>query len=93
MEWCFHGFIAGVTLIIPYVLPFYLILAFLEDSGYLTRISVTLDCGMHKLGLHGAKLSFFGSIMSPVQLIVLALVSMIYIPCLANIFAIKSEFG
>jgi ferrous iron transport protein B len=29
----FTGFVAGVTLIIPYVLPFYLILAFLEDSG------------------------------------------------------------
>jgi ferrous iron transport protein B len=35
----------------------------------------------------------FGSIMTPVQLIVLALVSMIYIPCLANILALKSEFG
>src|SRR5208337_5556920 len=35
----------------------------------------------------------FGSIMSPVQLIVLALVSMIYIPCLANILALASEFG
>lgn len=49
----FTGFIAGVTLIIPYVLPFYLILAFIEDSGYLTRISFMLDRGMHKLGLHG----------------------------------------
>lgn len=49
----FTGFVAGVTLIIPYVLPFYLMLAFLEDSGYLTRISFTLDRGMHKLGLHG----------------------------------------
>ena len=49
----FTGFIAGVTLIIQYVLPFYLILAFIEDSGYLTRISFMLDRGMHKLGLHG----------------------------------------
>lgn len=49
----FTGFLAGVTLIIPYVLPFYLILAVIEDSGYLTRISVMLDRGMHKLGLHG----------------------------------------
>lgn len=49
----FTGFVAGVTLIIPYVLPFYLILAIIEDSGYLTRISVMLDRGMHKLGLHG----------------------------------------
>jgi ferrous iron transport protein B len=49
----FTGFIAGVTLIIPFVFPFYLILAFIEDSGYLTRISFMLDRGMHKLGLHG----------------------------------------
>src|SRR5271157_2835684 len=49
----FTGFVAGITLIVPYVLPFYLILAFIEDSGYLTRISVMLDRGMHKLGLHG----------------------------------------
>ena len=49
----FTGFVAGVTLIIPYVLPFYLILAVIEDSGYLTRISFMLDRGMHKIGLHG----------------------------------------
>jgi ferrous iron transport protein B len=49
----FTGFVAGVTLVIPYVLPFYIILAVIEDSGYLTRISLMLDKGMHKLGLHG----------------------------------------
>ena len=49
----FTGFVAGVTLVIPYVLPFYLLLAVIEDSGYLTRISVMLDRGMHNLGLHG----------------------------------------
>jgi ferrous iron transport protein B len=35
----------------------------------------------------------FGSIMTPVQLIVLALVSMLYIPCLATIFTLEAEFG
>jgi len=49
----FSGFVAGVTLVIPYVLPFYLLLAVMEDSGYLTRIAIMLDRGMHKLGLHG----------------------------------------
>ncbi|MDD1673390.1 MAG: ferrous iron transport protein B, partial [Methanomicrobiales archaeon] len=49
----FTGFVAGVTLVIPYVFPFYLILALIEDSGYMTRISVMLDQSMHKLGLHG----------------------------------------
>lgn len=47
------GFVAGLTLVIPYVLPFYIMLALIEDSGYLTRISVMLDQGMHRLGLHG----------------------------------------
>ena len=49
----FTGLVAGVTLVIPYVLPFYIMLALIEDSGYLTRISIMLDRGMHKLGLHG----------------------------------------
>ncbi len=49
----FSGFVAGVTLVIPYVLPFYIMLAVIEDSGYLTRISMILDRGMHKMGLHG----------------------------------------
>jgi len=47
------GFIAGITLVLPYVMPFYVLLAIIEDSGYLTRISLMLDRGMHKLGLHG----------------------------------------
>jgi ferrous iron transport protein B len=47
------GFVAAVTLIIPYVIPFYLFLALIEDSGFLTRFSLMLDQGMHKMGLHG----------------------------------------
>ena len=35
----FGGFVAGVTLVIPYVVPFYLMLAALEDSGILTRVA------------------------------------------------------
>jgi ferrous iron transport protein B len=47
------GFVAALTLIIPYVIPFYLFLALIEDSGFLTRFSLMLDRGMHKMGLHG----------------------------------------
>jgi len=47
------GFVAAVTLIIPYVIPFYLFLALIEDSGFLTRFSLMLDRGMHRMGLHG----------------------------------------
>ena len=47
------GFVATLTLIIPYVIPFYLFLSLIEDSGFLTRFSLMLDRGMHKMGLHG----------------------------------------
>jgi len=47
------GLVAALTLIIPYVIPFYLFLSLIEDSGFLTRFSLMLDRGMHKLGLHG----------------------------------------
>ena len=35
----------------------------------------------------------FASVLTPVQLIVLALVSMLYIPCIAVILVLASEFG
>jgi ferrous iron transport protein B len=47
------GFVAAVTLVLPYVLPFYLLLTILEDSGYLPRVAFLLDNIMHKIGLHG----------------------------------------
>jgi ferrous iron transport protein B len=47
------GLVAALTLIVPYVIPFYLFLSLIEDSGFLTRFSLMLDMGMHKLGLHG----------------------------------------
>jgi ferrous iron transport protein B len=49
----FGGLVAGVTLVIPYVIPFYLMLAVLEDSGILTRVAFMLDSAMHQMGLHG----------------------------------------
>ena len=48
-----EGFIAGVTIALPYIVPFYLILYVLEDSGYLSRIAFLMDTLMHKIGLHG----------------------------------------
>jgi ferrous iron transport protein B len=44
---------AILAIVIPYILIFYLILAVLEDSGYLPRVVVLLDGVMHKIGLHG----------------------------------------
>jgi ferrous iron transport protein B len=48
-----QGFIAAIAFVLPYILPFYLILALLEDSGYLSRVAVLMDALMHKFGLHG----------------------------------------
>ena len=50
------GFNAGLTLIIPFVIPFYLLLAMVEDSGILTRVAFMMDSAMHKIGLHGKAL-------------------------------------
>ncbi len=50
------GFNAGLTLIIPFVIPFYFLLAVVEDSGVLTRVAFMMDSAMHKMGLHGKAL-------------------------------------
>lgn len=47
------GLIAGITIALPYVVPFYILLALLEDSGYLPRAAFLMDNLMHKIGLHG----------------------------------------
>ena len=49
----FEGLVAGITIVIPYILPFYIVLGLLEDSGYLSRIAFLTDNLMHKMGLHG----------------------------------------
>jgi len=46
IEWPF-------TLILPYILSFYLALSILEDSGYMPRLGVMLDGLLGKIGLTG----------------------------------------
>ncbi|MGQ9690913.1 MAG: nucleoside recognition domain-containing protein, partial [Thermoproteota archaeon] len=48
-----EGVIAGATIALPYIIPFYFALYVLEDSGYLSRIAFLMDSAMHKMGLHG----------------------------------------
>lgn len=47
------GVVAGITIALPYIIPFYVILELLENSGYLSRIAFLMDNLMHKMGLHG----------------------------------------
>jgi ferrous iron transport protein B len=49
----FEGVIAGISIALPYIVPFFLVLSLLEDSGYLARIAFLMDSIMHKIGLHG----------------------------------------
>jgi ferrous iron transport protein B len=48
-----EGLVAGVEIALPYIIPFYVALSILEDSGYLARIAFLMDSAMHKIGLHG----------------------------------------
>ncbi len=43
-----------LTLVLPYVVSFYFVLSFLEDSGYLPRLAALIDGMMARLGLSGA---------------------------------------
>jgi ferrous iron transport protein B len=45
--------VAGVTIALPYIVPFYIALSILEDTGYLPRAAFLMDSVMHKIGLHG----------------------------------------
>jgi ferrous iron transport protein B len=47
------GLFVPVAMVLPYVFSFYLMLSFLEDSGYLPRLAVLVDNVMHRFGLHG----------------------------------------
>jgi len=47
------GLAGGVAIVLPYLIPFLLGLAILEDTGYLPRLAYILDSFMHRIGLHG----------------------------------------
>ncbi|KPJ61467.1 MAG: iron transporter FeoB [Latescibacteria bacterium DG_63] len=47
------GLFVPFAAVLPYVFAFYLVLSFLEDSGYLPRLAILLDSIMHRVGLHG----------------------------------------
>jgi len=47
------GILATLAVGIPYILTFYLILALVEDSGYMNAAAFLSDRVMHRFGLHG----------------------------------------
>ncbi len=47
------GLYASLSVAVGFILPFYFILSWLGESGYLPRIAFLLDRPSHSLGLHG----------------------------------------
>lgn len=47
------GFAGGAGILLPYLVPLLIGLAFLEDAGYLPRVAYLLDGLLHRIGLHG----------------------------------------
>jgi ferrous iron transport protein B len=47
------GFYASLSVALGFILPFYIILGILSDSGYLPRIAFLMDRPCHLIGLHG----------------------------------------
>ncbi len=48
-----QGVVAGMGIVLPYLVPFLLGLGLLEDIGYMSRVAFLMDALMHKIGLHG----------------------------------------
>ena len=48
-----QGVIAGIGIVLPYLVPFLLGLGLLEDIGYMSRVAFLMDALMHRIGLHG----------------------------------------
>lgn len=48
-----EGFAGGIGIVLPYLVPFLIGLAVLEDVGYLPRIAFLMDTFLHRIGLHG----------------------------------------
>ena len=48
-----QGLAGGVAIVLPYLIPFLIGMALIEDVGYLPRIAFLMDNFMHRLGLHG----------------------------------------
>jgi len=47
------GLFLPIGIVLPAILVFYLMLALLEDIGYMPRLAVLIDTFLHKIGLHG----------------------------------------
>lgn len=47
------GLYVPLGMVLPYIIAFYFMLSFLEDTGYMPRLATLVDNVFHKLGMHG----------------------------------------
>ncbi|MBC8527034.1 MAG: ferrous iron transporter B [Candidatus Cloacimonetes bacterium] len=101
------GLFVPFAMVLPYIFAFYLILSFLEDSGYLPRLGVLVDTLMHKLGLHGLSIVSMllgigcnvpGSLATRIletkrERFIAATIMAIAIPCMAQIAMVVGLVG
>jgi len=48
-----QGIAGGVAIVLPYLIPFLVVLGIMEDVGYLPRVAFLMDSLMNRIGLHG----------------------------------------
>lgn len=98
---------AILSIVIPYILVFYVILGILEDSGYLPRVVALLDGVMHKIGLHGRAIipmmvgigcnvpAILATrvIESKRERLILATLTVVAVPCSAQVAVILGTVG
>lgn len=54
-----QGLAGGIGIVLPYLVPFLIGLAILEDIGYLPRVGFLMDTFLHRIGLHGKSVISF----------------------------------
>jgi ferrous iron transport protein B len=89
------GLYIPLGVVLPFLIPFYLILGFLEDLGYVPRLGILMDALMHRVGLHGTAMMScvlglgcsvpavvsVGMLRSPKQRFIAATLTTMAVPC------------
>ncbi|MEA1925531.1 MAG: nucleoside recognition domain-containing protein [Candidatus Altiarchaeota archaeon] len=47
------GLYVAIGVVLPAIIAFYIVMAVLEDMGYMARLATLIDTVFHKIGLHG----------------------------------------
>jgi len=99
--------LAILAIVVPFVIPFFVLLGIMEDSGYMPRVAVLVDGAMSKLGINGKAIipmivgmgcsvpSIMGTriMESKAERLALAILIVVAIPCSAQTIIIIGTVG